>query len=198
MCPRCRQRARQGKPLDCPDCEAELRRKATTPKTPKTPTVDDGLARRIQSLRGGGRPLSDPERSFFEPRLGADFGGVRIHTGSRADEAARSIHADAFTTGRDVVFRSSAYRPGTAEGTRLLAHELTHVVQQRGRSDASLIQRQQTDAGFESSAGVDDGISNGTLTQVSGVMGQTFAARNCRGLYGCDIDFEFEKAYTAT
>jgi outer membrane protein OmpA-like peptidoglycan-associated protein len=193
MCPRCQRRARQGKPLDCPDCEAELRRTETTRESP---AIDDDVGRRIRSLHGGGRPLSHSERSFFEPRFGADFSGVRIHTGGRATEAARSIHAKAFTMGQDVVFQSHAYQPNTTTGRRLLAHELTHVVQQRGRSDASLIQRQQTDAGFESGTGVDDGISNGTLTQVAGVMGQTFAARNCRGLYGCDIDFEFEKAYT--
>jgi hypothetical protein len=89
---------------------------------------------------GGGKPLPDPVRSFFEPRMGRDFGDVRIHTDDRADEAARSIDAEAFAYGRDVAFRSGAYRPETESGKRLLAHELTHVVQQSGR-----IRRQETE-----------------------------------------------------
>lgn len=107
---------------------------------------------------GGGQPLPDPVRSFFEPRMGRDFGDVRIHTDDRADEAARSIDAEAFAHGRDVAFRSGAYRPETESGKRLLAHELTHVVQQtrspvqgtNGESDgfspgANGIQRQEVE-----------------------------------------------------
>jgi outer membrane protein OmpA-like peptidoglycan-associated protein len=67
----------------------------------------------------------------MESRLGHDFGRVRVHTGPRAAESARSIDARAYTAGRDVVFDSGTYRPGTSAGKRLLAHELTHVVQQR-------------------------------------------------------------------
>jgi hypothetical protein len=70
-------------------------------------------------------------RSFMEPRFGHDFSGVRIHTDPRAAESARSVSALAYTVGRDIVFDSGRYAPDSPAGKRLLAHELTHVVQQR-------------------------------------------------------------------
>jgi|GEM_PF-3946702 len=90
----------------------------------------------INALRGGGSPLAPDVRQFMEPRFGRDFGGVRIHTDARAAESARSIGALAYTVGRDVVFGAGMYNPDAADGKRLLAHELTHVVQQ-GASGAT-------------------------------------------------------------
>jgi Domain of unknown function (DUF4157) len=80
---------------------------------------------------GGGSPLDTDTRSLMEDRLGHDFSDVRVHTGAKADESARSINAMAYTVGSDVVFGSGHYAPDTATGQRVLAHELTHVVQQR-------------------------------------------------------------------
>ena len=71
-------------------------------------------------------------RAFFESRMGHDFSDVRVHTDGEAAEAARSVHAQAYTLGRHVVFGAGQYTPATMDGKRLLAHELTHVVQQRG------------------------------------------------------------------
>ena len=68
----------------------------------------------------------------MEPRFGHDFSGVRVHTDARAAESAWSVNALAYTVGRDVVFGTGQYAPGTSGGRRLLAHELTHVVQQQG------------------------------------------------------------------
>jgi len=79
---------------------------------------------------GGGRALPDSVRTTLERRLGYDFGDVRVHTGAGADALARDLDAVAFTVGRDVFFRAGAYDPSTVAGRRLLAHELTHVVQQ--------------------------------------------------------------------
>lgn len=79
---------------------------------------------------GGGRPLSPDVRSFFEPRFGYGFGAVRIHTGRQAADLADAFDARAFTYGRDVYFARDEFRPETTPGKRLLAHELTHVVQQ--------------------------------------------------------------------
>lgn len=78
-----------------------------------------------------GQPLDQHTRSFIEPRLGHDFSRVRIHTDARAAESARAVHALAYTVGQDIVFERGQYAPGTAAGQRLLAHELTHVVQQQ-------------------------------------------------------------------
>ncbi|RKH39109.1 DUF4157 domain-containing protein [Corallococcus sp. AB050B] len=83
---------------------------------------------------GAGVPLSAPVRAYFEERLGSDFSRVRIHTGPDAHFAARALHAKAFTSGYDIVFGEGRYAPNTTSGRHLLAHELTHVVQQQGRA----------------------------------------------------------------
>lgn len=80
----------------------------------------------------GGAPLSEELRSYFEPRFGHDFSRVRVHANGEAASAARSIDARAYTIGSDIVFGSGEYAPDAQEGRRLLAHELTHVVQQGG------------------------------------------------------------------
>jgi peptidoglycan/xylan/chitin deacetylase (PgdA/CDA1 family) len=98
-----------------------------------TPHLSPGVQNRIQSIKGGGQPLPNTARNYFEPRFGHDFSQVRVHTDSQAAETARSIYSKAFTTGKDVVFAAGQYSPGTPKGNRLLAHELTHVVQQGGR-----------------------------------------------------------------
>ena len=79
----------------------------------------------------GGSPLDRDTRGFMESRMGADFGDVRIHTDSKASESAKSVQAHAYTVGNDVVFQSGKYEPQSESGQRMLAHELTHVVQQR-------------------------------------------------------------------
>ena len=83
------------------------------------------------ALPSGGVPLASSERRFFEPRIGHQFSQVRIHSDRRAGLLARSLGARAFTAGRDIVFGAGEYAPSTTSGRRLLAHELTHVVQQR-------------------------------------------------------------------
>jgi hypothetical protein len=98
--------------------------------------VGGDVEARIRSLPGRGRRLPAPARSFFENRFGQDFGSVRIHTGGGAAALAQSVGARAFTTGSDVVFGAGEYAPETMSGRRLLAHELTHVVQQGGRPSA--------------------------------------------------------------
>jgi len=85
----------------------------------------------------GGR-LDPGVRAFFEPRFGFDFGHVRIFSGEKAAESARSIGALAYTAGSDIVFGGGRYQPGTREGRRLLAHELAHVVQQGGAAGRSV------------------------------------------------------------
>ena len=95
-----------------------------------TSEVTNDLESQINAIKGGGRPLAESERGFFEPRFGVDFSRVRVHTDAQASESARVVNARAYTVGRDVAFESGQYTPGTSEGKRLIAHELTHVVQQ--------------------------------------------------------------------
>jgi hypothetical protein len=94
--------------------------------TVATPEVEST----IQQARGSGQSLADDVRGPMEQAFGADFSGVRVHTDERADALNRSLQAKAFTTGQDIFFRSGEYQPGNSSGQQLLAHELTHTVQQ--------------------------------------------------------------------
>lgn len=95
-----------------------------------TQPASDGLESAIQSQRGGGQPLGKGVKGAMESAFGADFSGVRVHTDTQSDQLNQSIQARAFTTGSDVFFRQGAYNPDSRGGQELLAHELTHVVQQ--------------------------------------------------------------------
>jgi len=102
-----------------------------------------GLADQVASTRGGGDALPETERTFFESRFGQSFGDVRIHTGSEAAGMNAQLGARAFTHQHDVYFGAGEFRQGSDEGRHLLAHELTHVVQQtRGNAQGS-VQRQE-------------------------------------------------------
>jgi hypothetical protein len=92
------------------------------------PGVEGSLA----SQKGGGSRLPDDVRDLMESRFGADFGGVRVHTGGEAVQLSKELNAQAFTHGQDIYLGAGRYEPGTAAGQRLLAHELAHVVQQTG------------------------------------------------------------------
>ncbi|MGF6778289.1 DUF4157 domain-containing protein [Paraburkholderia sp. GAS334] len=92
----------------------------------------DGIEHSIDAARSSGRAMDHGTRTRMETAFGADFSGVRLHTDAHADGLSRSLSARAFTTGRDVFFRHGEYSPGTSSGRELLAHELTHVVQQNG------------------------------------------------------------------
>lgn len=92
---------------------------------------------RIMSIIGSGQPLLANTRAFFEPRFGYDFSKIRIHTDSEASQMSKALAAQAFTYGNDIYFGSGSYDPDSNEGKRLLAHELTHVVQQTANSSFS-------------------------------------------------------------
>jgi Domain of unknown function (DUF4157) len=106
--------------------------------------VSSEIESSIQQARGSGQPLADSIRTPMEQAFGADFSGVRVHTDERSDQLNRSIQARAFTTGQDVFFRQGEYSPGSRGGQELIAHELTHVMQQNG--DAVLRSIQQRDS----------------------------------------------------
>ena len=125
----------------------KFQRKLAGPQaaTGETPTLVHEV------LRSPGQPLDTAAREFFEPRFGHDFSRVRVHTDARAADTAKSINAKAFTVGRDIAFGAGQYAPKSHEGQRLLAHELTHVVQQDGEhvqraGTQSLVQRDKDDA----------------------------------------------------
>jgi hypothetical protein len=157
ICPECQEEVHSVQaPIQrvCSECEEKLNGKPEgkldlrAKELPgHTSEVTPGTQARIDALHGGGHPLPESERAFFEPRFGRDFGQVRLHTDSRAAESARTVNARAFTVGRNVVLGAGEYAPGNTEGRRLLAHELAHVIQQRaiGRTarPEGTIQRQE-------------------------------------------------------
>ncbi len=118
--------------------------------------VSGDLEQRIQRSRGQGQEIAAPVRGRLEQAFGRDFGGVRIHANTEADQLNRAVQAKAFTTGNDIYFKEGEYRPESRGGQELLAHELTHVVQQTGLIEsanfthssaqdiASKVQRQDT------------------------------------------------------
>ena len=113
---------------------------------------DDGnvvpdVERAIESSRGGGQSLDRGVQSQMGNALNADFSGVRVHTDAGADGLNQSLSARAFTTGRDIYFRQGEYSPGSSVGRELLAHELTHVVQQ----NPDKVQTKSDDDGIQTS-----------------------------------------------
>jgi len=129
--------------------EEELRRQSiedveevqTKTTSDLIPEVQPNIEYHFLSLKGGGQPLSESDRAFFEPRFGRDFSQVRVHTDSQAAETAQAVNARAYTMGRDVVFGTGQYAPETNAGKGLLAHELTHLVQRGLDSSSNKIQR---------------------------------------------------------
>jgi hypothetical protein len=114
------------------DESAPLRRKPADPAA--SFEAGAGVESQLGSLKGGGHPLPDAAQKFMAPRFGADFSGVRVHTDAKSADLNRQLSAQAFTHGSDIYFGAGKYNPGSSDGNRLLAHELTHVVQQRGAS----------------------------------------------------------------
>jgi hypothetical protein len=98
------------------------------------PQIDSEMEGMINAARSKGEPLHDSIRVPMEQAIGADFSGVKTHRDSNADILNQSLQARAFTTGQDIFFRSGEYNPQTSSGQHLMAHELTHVVQQTGNN----------------------------------------------------------------
>ena len=160
-CEECRKKRLQRK---IQDSEIETRSKAETP-----PIVGE-------VLRSTGQPLDPNTRAFMEPRFGRDFSQVRVHTDTKASGSARAVNALAYTVGQDIVFGAGQYAPFTNAGRQLLAHELTHTIQQ-ARLRASSPQFSQLEIGEASSPEEQesDAIANAV---VNDPLHSDFAVRN--------------------
>ncbi|MCE7926807.1 MAG: DUF4157 domain-containing protein [Haliscomenobacteraceae bacterium CHB4] len=128
-----------------------------TESSAPTPTASPDLQSRLDSTKGGGQPLPEDTRSSMESGFGADFSGVRVHTDSESVQMNKELGAHAFTHGSDIYFNEGKYDTGSTEGKKLLAHELTHTVQQGGSAVAGqnvstsfAVQRQGTPDAKES------------------------------------------------
>ncbi len=104
-----------------------------------TPQITPEHETGIDSLKGRGNPLPNSTRSFFEPRFNHDFSQIRIHNNPQAHSLANSLSAKAFTVGSNIVFNQGEYRPDSKSGRQLIAHELTHSIQQGGNTRNGLI-----------------------------------------------------------
>lgn len=142
--------------------EEVLQTKVTSSANAGGYEVSPALGNQIHALQGGGQPLDPTTRAFMEPRFGHDFSQVRVHTDQTATEIAHSVNALAFTVGRDIVFGNQQYTPGTSNGKRLLAHELTHTIQQDhyAHTGGELhLARQDAGPGADGGVGGDAGVS---------------------------------------
>lgn len=163
----CGNRANGG---ECGDCARKRmqRKPADLASKPKTPSVVGHV------LRNSGQPLDSDTRRVMEDHFSHDFSRVRVHTDASAAESARAVHAHAYTVGNNVVFGAGRYAPAAPDGQHLLAHELTHVVQQqRGRGTG--LQR-LADESVE-----DDAPENPALEQEADTMADALAKGKRKG-----------------
>lgn len=135
-------------------------------------------------LASSGRPLGPALQQDMEQRFGHDFSQVRVHTGAKAAESARSVNALAYTVGRDIVVQPEYYKPESTEGKRLLAHELTHVVQQTG---GARLQTKSSDESSSASTQQDLHISHGVQPR-SGLIQRAGDPATIPPGFGCPTD----------
>ena len=120
-CAHCEEEEAQRKPL-----ASFIQRKETEGGN----TISDATHNQVKATRGGGSAMQANTKTFMESRFGADFSNVRIHSGGYASQLSNELNAQAFTVGNDIYFNAGKFSPNSSEGKRLLAHELTHTVQQ--------------------------------------------------------------------
>ncbi|MEO5564928.1 MAG: DUF4157 domain-containing protein, partial [Chitinophagaceae bacterium] len=134
----------------CAHCEEE--EKETVQRKPLTSFIQkkgseggtvatESVSSAIRASQGNGSTMNDGTKSFMENRFGSDFGHVKIHTGSEAVQMSRDLDAKAFTVGNDIYFNEGQYQPGSSDGKHLLAHELTHTIQQTGSIERKIQRR---------------------------------------------------------
>src|SRR5947208_13793639 len=124
----------------CAICEKEEKDEKRVQKKaagPAEASIGEAPASVHAALRSPGQPLDAVSRAYFEPRFGQEFGNLRVHTSMSAARSAREVSAHAYTVGQNIVFATGRFAPATQTGRRLIAHELTHVVQQDGSQNAS-------------------------------------------------------------
>ncbi len=122
----CGQHTGGGECESCRKKKQDLQRKGNGPQPAGVPPIVHDV------LRSSGQPLDSSARAFMSSRFGRDFSQVRVHNDAKAAASAEAVSAQAYTVGKNIVFGEGRYIPDRAEGMELLAHELTHVVQQAG------------------------------------------------------------------
>ena len=134
----------QTKPIFESNADQNLQTKSEN-GTASSNTANSALTQQLSQNKGKGEPLPEETQGEMENTFGADFSGVKIHTGSAAEDMNQGLQAKAFTHGSDIYFNKGQYNPDSRDGKRLLGHELTHVVQQ-GKAGSS-VQKQEVSEG---------------------------------------------------
>lgn len=150
----------------------------------QAPTVSHQLESSLAAQKGAGQPLPESARDFFEPRFGHDLSGVRVHTDSFAADAAREVNARAFTRGQDIYFGAGRYQPDTEQGRRLIAHELTHTMQQSSGSVSKSRYDTEGSGVGDSTPAVSDGAVQRDVIQRTdggGIVGGSLPGANQSG-----------------
>ena len=169
------------------ECEAcrkkRLSKQRSAAKAPQ-PQAVPGLVHEV--LRSPGQPLDSSVRTSAERYFGYDFSKVRVHTDSRAAESAKAVNAAAYTAGNGVVFDTGRYRPDSAAGKRLIAHELTHVVQQAGSSQLpSAIEKPNTPEEMAAEANARTGLQGQQNPSLTAFRRPVIVARTVGSLTSC-------------
>jgi len=184
-----------GEAVQSPEATAHLRLKGSEDAPPAQGTIapiggsnaDPESA--AQLIPGDGQALPSSLRSLFGPRLGLDFSQVRIHTDAPAAEAARTVHARAYTLGQHIVFGAGEYRPETLRGTRMIAHELVHVAQ-NARTGQTLLQK--WGEGEVDQAAIEQAISAVSHVTASSVRGMPREElERLRSMLNCTLETAF-------
>lgn len=171
LCKECEEKEQQGQagemvqtqsaPVQAPEPELEEQQVQSKGDQGPPATVTTSVAANVNSLNGGGSALPESARAYFEPRFGADFSQVRTHTDSGAAQTAKSLRARAFTVGENIAFGAGEYAPDSDDGRLLLAHELTHVVQQGAGGSAAPVARRKPEPVIQRALYWEaDGVSN--------------------------------------
>ena len=178
-------------PEEQPEQESEQSAPVQAKRSGRAPPVSPVLETSLNRTQGQGAALPTGPRRFFEPRFGHDFSRVRIHADGAAAQAAHHLNAQAFTRGADIYFGAGRYQPQSTSGRQLLAHELTHVVQQGAGQSAAAVQRQEEVPGFSPEEVEEYGTEDTGITEDTGVAARAEAgggsgpAINRPGMMSC-------------
>jgi len=160
----------RGSCAKCKDEEEELRRARVQRKVAGQVGNIGSTLQEISRNKESGQPIEPATNALMESRFGQDFSGVRVHTDSQANRWTQCLNAHAFTTGRNIFFAPGRYAPSTTEGNQLLAHELTHVVQQRNATSLQRLAVGEAGDTYEQEAdAVADAVIHGKPVRVTTV-----------------------------
>ncbi len=134
------------------------------------PTATPNVRTAIAQSMNGGAPMASSVRGFMEPRFGANFSQVRVHTGERAAGLSTQLNAKAFTVGSHIFFGRNQYQPDRPEGRELIAHELTHTVQQGGATQQTIQRAPSSPPSYWDRASAALGDAAGTVADAAGAV----------------------------